>query len=219
MNSRHFLTAIGMGTTLLFAGAHASAQTTDPSSTPSPAPVPAPAAQVVEPSGSTSNKPYEMGFWNYVGVNVGQSHYRADCPSVTGCTDDGVGFKIHTGGMFNRFLGLEVGYVNLGRPETEGGRQQAQGANLSLVGSIPVGNLLAVNGRVGTMYGWTSTTGAVPAAYEGREQGFGLSYGAGVAVPVANNLQLRVDWDRYDLNFRGRDGKVDMVSAGVQYLF
>ncbi len=219
MNSRHLLTAIGMSTALLCAGAPASAQTSDPSSPPASTPEPAPAPQASDHSGNGFAKPYEHGFWNYVGINAGQSHYRADCPSVTGCTDDAVGFKLYTGGKFNRFLGLELGYVNLGRPETEGGRQDAQGANLSLVGYIPLGNMFAVNGKVGTMYGWTSTTGAVPAAYEGREQGFGLTYGAGVTMAVASNVQLRVDWDRYDLNFRGREGKVDMVSAGVQYLF
>lgn len=109
--------------------------------------------------------------------------------------------------------------MNLGRPDTNGGHQTAQGANLSLIGGRADRDRFGLNAKVGTMYAWTNTTGNVPGNLAGKERDFGLTYGAGATMALAPQVMLRVDWDRYDLNFKGRDGKVDMLSAGVQYLF
>jgi OmpA-OmpF porin, OOP family len=144
---------------------------------------------------------------------------RTDCPSGSGCDDSTLGLKLYTGTKFNDYLGAEIGYVNLGRPDTNGGRQTAQGANLSLIAGVPIGDRFGVNAKVGTMYAWTNTTGNVPAHLAGKERDFGLTYGAGATMALAPRVQLRVDWDRYNLDFKGRDGKVDMLSAGLQYLF
>ncbi|MEO8038911.1 MAG: outer membrane beta-barrel protein [Betaproteobacteria bacterium] len=215
MRKSLLIPTIGFGASLMLAGSPLLAQNTD--------------TQPTSTTTSTTNSydnttgglrmPYHAGFWNYVGISAGKADYRGDCPSGTGCEDEDTGGKIYTGGKFNDWLGLELGYVYLGRPETLGGRQDAQGLNFSVVGSVPIGTVVGLNAKVGTVYGWTNTQGNVPVAYAGRDQGFGLSYGFGATVSVTKQVQLRVDWDRYHMPFRGRDDNVDMISAGVQYLF
>jgi len=216
MPTRQLIQAVGIGASLMFAGSQGFAQNTDRQ--------PAPTTQTSSSRAYDNmmgglKMPFRAGFWNYVGGSVGQADYLGDCPSGTGCDNQEIGFKAYTGGKFNDWLGLEVGYVNLGRPETAGGRQDGQGINFSIIGGIPLGNVVAINAKVGTIYSWTNTRGNVPAAYAGRDQGFGLSYGVGATFALTQQVQLRLDWDRYEMSFKGRDDKVDLVSAGVQYLF
>jgi len=73
------------------------------------------------------------------------------------------------------------------------------------------GNLFAVEGKVGAMYGWTSTTGAVPLTSARRGQDVDLTYGTDGTARLACDVQLRVDWHRYDPAFRGLDGGLDML--------
>ena len=216
MHIRPLIQTVALSATLTLAGAGAFAQTTDGQSTTEPKPATPPPA---DRGGSTS---YDVRQWthgSYIGGNVGATDWRTDCPSGSGCEDSTVGFKLYGGTKFNNFLGAELGYVNLGRPDTNGGHQTAQGANLSLIAGIPIGDRFGVNAKVGTLYAWTNTTGNVPSHQAGKERDFGLSYGAGATMALAPRVQLRVDWDRYNVDFKGRDGKVDMLSAGVQYLF
>ena len=216
MHTRPLIQTMALSATLTLAVAGALAQTIDGQSTNEPKPATTASA---DRGGSTS---YDVRQWthgSYIGGNVGATDWRTDCPSGSGCDDSTLGFKLYTGTKFNDYLGAEIGYVNLGRPDTNGGRQTAQGANLSLIAGVPIGDRFGVNAKVGTMYAWTNTTGNVPAHLAGKERDFGLTYGAGATMALAPQLLLRVDWDRYNLDFKGRDGKVDMLSAGVQYLF
>jgi OOP family OmpA-OmpF porin len=215
MHTRRLIQTLGLGATLTLAGASAFAQTTDGQTTTEPKPSPS------QPANRSSTS-YDVHGWTngaYVGGSIGATDWRADCPSGSGCDDNTLGFKLYTGTKFNDYFGAEIGYVNLGRPDTNGGHQTAQGANLSLIAGVPIGDRFGVNAKVGTMYAWTNTTGNVPPHLAGKDRDFGLSYGAGATMALAPQVQLRVDWDRYDLDFKGRDGKVDMLSAGLQYLF
>lgn len=213
MHTRRLIQTLGIGATLTLAGASTFAQTTDGQTTTEPKPAPS------QPASTTSYDTHRWTRGAYVGGSLGATDWRTDCPSGSGCDDSTLGFKLYTGTKFNDYLGAEIGYVNLGRPDTNGGHQTAQGANVSLIAGVPIGDRFGVNAKVGTMYAWTNTTGNVPGNLAGKERDFGLSYGAGATMALAPQVMLRVDWDRYDLNFKGRDGKVDMLSAGVQYLF
>lgn len=164
--------------------------------------------------------PYQAGFWNYIGATVGRSDYDLGCVSGYGCDTKDTAFKIFAGGKLYNVLGLELGYVNLGRAEIAGGHSRAQGANLSLVAGVPVGYNFGVNGKVGTVYGWTRTDASAPGYDTGRESGWGLTYGVGATYAFTPSTELRVDWDRYRFDFRGAGNQdVDLWSAGLNFRF
>lgn len=165
--------------------------------------------------------PYQANFWNYIGATVGRSDYDLGCVSGYGCDNNDTAFKIFAGGKLYNALGMELGYVNLGRADIAGGRTRAQGANISLVVGIPVwGDRFGINGKVGTTYGWTNTGASAPDYETGKESGWGLSYGAGATYAITRNTELRVDWDRYRFDFRGAGHQdVDLLSAGVNFRF
>lgn len=163
--------------------------------------------------------PYERSFWSYAGGSIGRSDYDIGCSAGFGCDTKDTAFKAFAGGRFNEFFGLEGSYVYLGNANRGGGDTWGQGLNLSLVGTLPLGQSIGLNGRVGTIYGWTKVEGSAPGLATGRDHGFGLSYGAGINFALTRTVDLRLDWDRYRLDFKtGRDD-VDVASVGVAFKF
>src|SRR5690349_14450570 len=57
--------------------------------------------------------PYEKDFWSYFGANIGQTKFKDTQVPTT--DDKDTGFKIYGGGKFRDWLGLEIGYFNLGK--------------------------------------------------------------------------------------------------------
>ena len=157
--------------------------------------------------------------YGYVGLNLGKSEYNTPCVAGFSCDNPQFAGKIYTGGLLNRIVGLEVGYINLGNANRNGGRAKAQGANLSVVGNLPIGwfNTFA---KIGTTYAWSEIT-ADPASgvLVGKQDAFGLSLGAGVGFDLTRDIQLLAEWDRNRIKFvSGRDA-VDLYSLGVKYKF
>lgn len=156
----------------------------------------------------------------YIGASAGVTEFDVVCPTTAACDQTGVGGRLYAGGQFSRNLGLEVAYVNLGRPDgIGGGRRRSQGLGISLVGILPVGSFGELNVRVGTLYSRSQNSGILASTYGASAKGFGLALGAGFGVNVTPNVQLRVDWDRHNLEINGSDTHVDMLAAGLRFLF
>lgn len=165
-------------------------------------------------------KNYGESLLTYFGIGVGATQFDVVCPTAAPCDETGVGARIYAGGQFNRNLGLEVAYANLGRPDgTGGGTRRSQGVGLSLVGILPVGSVGELNARVGTFYTRSQNSGILASTYGASAKGFGLAYGAGAGINLTSNVQLRVDWDRQNLEIDGRDTHVDMLAAGLRFRF
>ena len=98
---------------------------------------------------------------------------------------------------------------------------RAQGLNLSLVGKAQVARSLRVFGKVGSTYGRSETAAlAASSIATGSEQGFGLSYGAGVSYDFTPRLSATLELDSNDFRFAGggRD-PVRSTSLGLQYRY
>lgn len=162
--------------------------------------------------------PYQRNFWGYVGGSVGRSYYDTECIG-TECDDEDVGFKLHAGGTFNEILGLELGYVHLGHAKIAGGERKGQGATAVATLGVPFADRFRIFAKGGGVYSWTSVTGGAPGYATGDERGLDWTYGAGATATLAQNWQLRVDWDRYKMDFAGGTDDVDLLSVGVQYRF
>ena len=182
--------------------------------------------RVWRPAG-TSAAPYQgwsMLPWTtggYVGLSIGQPSYDTACGTGLNCDDPDMSFKVYTGGMFTQYLGLEVGYLYFGEADRAGGNTSAQGLNISLMGRAPVTQSLAVFAKVGTTYARTEVTAdALSGVTGGKDNGFGLSYGAGLSFDFTRNVAAVLEWERHDLPFanQGRQS-VDNTSIGLLYRF
>ncbi|HUR60377.1 MAG TPA: outer membrane beta-barrel protein [Opitutaceae bacterium] len=165
--------------------------------------------------------PWQGNFWGYAGVNAGQSKFRGDCSTLFDCDRKDSAWKVHVGGNFNNLIGVELGYTDFGRMRSFGGESEAQAANVSLTAGVPLGDRFAIFAKGGAVYGRTDVS-ASPTTFRstGSRNEWGTTWGAGATFAITRNLQARVDWDRYKLEFAGgNDRDVDLLSAGLQMRF
>jgi len=163
--------------------------------------------------------PWQDNFWGYVGASAGQSKFRTDCDNFFDCDRKDSAWKVHAGGNFSQVFGIELGYTDFGRMRAFGGDTEAQAANISLTAGIPI-DRFAIFAKGGAVYGWTDVSAAAPSLVRtGEKSGWGSTWGVGGSFAVTRNFQVRVDWDRYKMEFVGGDHDVDLLSAGVQLRF
>lgn len=157
----------------------------------------------------------------YLGLSAGASRYDIRPGPVGAPFDDGdTAFKITTGGNFHPHWGVELGYLHAGRADRLYGSTRAQGLNLSLVGRAPLGESFDVFGKLGTTYGWTRTTGSPGLGVAtGKDDGFGLAYGAGLRWNFAPQWSAVLEWERHRMRFADGRGNVDLTTLGVQYRY
>jgi opacity protein-like surface antigen len=161
-----------------------------------------------------------MTSYGYVGLSLGQATYDLNCVGGFECDDkDDIAGKLYTGGKFSRMLGLELAYVWLGEAQANGGSTEAQLANLSLVGNVPIGERFNAYAKVGAFYGWTDVDATAPGVPSGEENDLGLSYGLGVQFDINRNWAVTGDWDHYRVDFTDRSDDVQLWSLGVLYKF
>ncbi|RZI84480.1 MAG: porin family protein [Rubrivivax sp.] len=157
----------------------------------------------------------------YVGGAVGAGKVDTTCVAGQTCEDPDTSGKVYTGGMFNPFLGVELGFVQWADAARNGGNVSARGVNAMLTGFVPLGTMFTLVGKVGTTYGWTKTTlGPGVVAPSGSVNGFGLAYGAGASFELNRNWSITLDWERHNLKFKNNDRQdVDLTSLGLKYRF
>ena len=165
----------------------------------------------------------------YVGGSLGQSSFDKEIVRellTSGRVDTSdTGFKVFGGYQFNRNVGLEVAYVDLGKASysgfagpapVTGGKVEVTGVNLSAIGAWPVAPNFDVFGKIGFL-SWedkaSDVTGGVP--FSDKIDGTDLSFGFGAAWHLTRNVRLRVEWER----FRVDDTDADLFSVGAVYKF
>ncbi len=155
----------------------------------------------------------------YGGLGIGQSHYNdVDQTSANTRTE---GWKVYAGYQFNKYLGVEGGYVNLndmtGTKGTVRTNIDTDAWALSAVLSYPVTDKFSIMGKAGMAYmlaDVNTKTGSAVSVTKG-DDGYEPTYGVGVKYAVFDNLDLRAEWDRYDRS----DMNIDLISAGMAVKF
>jgi opacity protein-like surface antigen len=169
------------------------------------------------------NTPWRGDFWGYIGASAGESKFDNRCGrnDIFACDQRDTAWKIFAGGKFNPYWGLEAAYTDFGKVQASGGNTEAWAAGLSLVGNLPLAdNRFDVFGKVGGLYGRTDVKADPSTLFDtGHKNGWGWTYGVGADWNITRNLAIRVDWDRYKLDFVGGRQDLDMASAGVQFRF
>lgn len=183
----------------------------------------------------------------YGGLSVGQSRAKADeariaasqlgaglAISSLASDEKDTAFRVFGGYQINRYLGMELGFFDLGKLGVSAttlpagsldGQLKAQGGNLDLVGTMPVTERLSVLGRVGVHYTRTrasfSGTGAVtPLNPTPSNRETNVKLGLGLQYAFTPSVLLRGEMERYQVNDAvGHRGGVNVVSVGLVFPF
>ena len=183
----------------------------------------------------------------YGGLNLGQSKARIDDPRIisgllssgfftTSITDDDrdSGYKIFGGYQMNRYLALEAGYFDLGRFSfnattqplgTLTGEIKLRGANLDLLGIIPLTEKFSAFGRIGvaraeardtfTGSGLVRVLNPNPSKTDTNGK-----FGLGLQYAFTESFGMRAEVERYRINDAvGTKGDIDLASLGLVYRF
>lgn len=168
----------------------------------------------------------------YLGASVGQSRIKDFCPNIlpvgTSCDDRSSAYGVFLGYQVNKYLGVEVGYTDLGEFKASGSgtnlTNKVQGVELLGVGTIPINPQLDVYGKVGVL-SWEdkqSCTGTSCVFGSQKETGTDLTYALGAQINFTKNVAGRVQYQRYqDVGEDATTGKsdVDVMSVGIVFKF
>jgi OmpA-OmpF porin, OOP family len=180
------------------------------------------------PNNTMRNDTRERTSWlpgtqrGYVGLNVGRPEYGSGCGNgLFGCDDPSARAHVYTGGMFNDYLGLELGYLYEGSADRGGGRTRAEGVNLSLMLKAPLG-AFNVYGKAGPLYGRARVSASPLSGIEsGSRRGWGRAYAVGAGYDFTPSTGAVLEWSRNEFRFPPGGGRaeVDAVSLGLVYRF
>ena len=201
---------------------------------------------LISPAHAQTNESY----WTF-GVGAGQTRGVFDEGSLTSRNSTTVplnsitsqsiatdrrdaGGKVFLGRQFNNYIGMELGYFNLGKfgwqttttpPGTLIGEIRAQGANLDLLGTLPLTTNLSALGRVGATYARTrsqyTSTGIVQTLNSSpSERKVEPKFGLGLQYAFHQGFQMRLEGEEYRIaDGLGSRGKVRMYSASLVFPF
>jgi OOP family OmpA-OmpF porin len=181
----------------------------------------------------------------YIGAGIGQSRAKIDedrltrsltanGATMTGFSKDerGTGGKLYVGKQLNQYFAIEGGYFDLGKfgfnATTSGngalnGDVGFRGANLDLVGQLPLSQRFSVYGRVGMNYAKASphfTGNRLFASTNPNptERKLNAKAGLGLEYKFSEALAVRAEVERYRVNDAvGNRGDVDMASLNLVY--
>lgn len=155
-----------------------------------------------------------------IGLHLGRSSHGMRCELLPVCAGGDHYMRLWGRGMLSETWGAELGLLEAGRLDGAGGSSRVQGVSLSVVRRFSVLDSVSAYGRLGTTYGHTDTTAAAGSgARQGGENGFGLSWGAGLSWQVSPRLSARVEWDRSDFRFVDGSREVRATSLGLQWRY
>lgn len=178
----------------------------------------------------------------YVGASAGQSKGKDSCPSFvpggTICDDTGSAYGVSSGYQFNKYLGAELGYTDLGEnnaiSSADSATMKVKGVELLGVGTFPINPQFEVYGKVGVFFwdldascaGTCSTFGPGGGSGLGgpgsqSDSGTDLTYGLGAKLNLTKNVGVRVQYQRYkDIDssaITGGKSDIDVISVGIVF--
>jgi len=187
-----------------------------------PSPYAPPVGTTTAPAAFTRADGYSILPWTrrgYIGINLGQSDYGDfGCGGGGfGCDDNDTRVHVYTGGMFNDWLGLEIGYLNEGKVDRAGGGTRSEGGNISLVGRVPLG-AFNVFAKGGATYGRTKVSAdALSGVTAGSRRGWGGSYGVGAGFDFTPSSGVVLEWSRHAFRVPG-GGRRDVDGTSIGYV-
>lgn len=159
----------------------------------------------------------------YLGLGLGQSSINADFDGAEGGFSfdaDDLGYKAFAGWNFAILelvtLGVEVGYVDFGKPDDNGVDVDANGFDAFGLAGVQLGPI-QVFGKVGVI-AWDADGSDGPDSVS--DDGTDLAYGIGAGLQFGS-LGVRAEYELFDID-GSEDVSVDdvsLLSASVVWVF
>lgn len=177
----------------------------------------------------------------YLGAGLGQSKLDNDTldwlSDLGYSTDDSdTAYKLFAGYDFNPNFSLEASYIDFGDFTADAAaifngnvidesiKASVDGFGIAMVGRLPLQHGFGVYGKVGLIawkgdaYDTVIVNGQKVIDAKLSADGTDPFYGVGVEY-VVNQVMVRAEYEYFDLRDQGEDFTIDLISAGIGYLF
>lgn len=121
-------------------------------------------------------------------------------------------WKAYVGTMFNSAVGIELSYVDFSQATDLGSSFEADGLGAALVLALPMTENFSIYAK-GGMYFWDAESSF--AGIRATDDGDDPFYGAGLQFRLNDALDLRVEYERYEIV----DVDIDSATAALQFSF
>ena len=158
----------------------------------------------------------------YIGLSAGQSRFRNNSGFGGFASDNkDKAFGIYGGSYFTPYVGVELGYTDLGQIDRAGGTTEAKAASVALIGKLPLSPSFNLLGKLGASYSQVDVSAlAGTGIATGRKSGWGPSYGIGAEYNFTQNVSAVVQYDEYRMPYPGDSkDKVNNTSVGVRFRY
>ncbi len=185
---------------------------------------------VVLPIAVLGNRSAAVSLGGYVGAGIGNASSVFDTLHMGfGQKDlkpDQTAWRLFAGATLNKYIGVEAGYVHLGRPrahtepDVRAFQAEVTGVDITPVGTLPVGGGFSVFARAGLIF-WHSkmtTTNPSSGIQSSTSSAGNLALGAGAKFGIIRHLAARAEFTRYCVS-KFNAGLGDFNFIGVSGLF
>lgn len=151
----------------------------------------------------------DKGF--YAGAGAGQSFV-----DEAAYDDEDTAFSAFGGYQFNRYFGVEAGYVDFGKlePQGAGNELEASSAYLTAVGTVPFTDKFSAYGKAGFQR-WDLDTPIAGVTGTPDDNGTDPTYGVGVQYRFTDAVALRGEYSRFEVE----DLDLDLAQVQVRFDF
>lgn len=134
--------------------------------------------------------------------------------------DDRVSWKALAGFRFNPLLSLEGQYVDFGKSDHGAASAEADGWTAAAVLDIPV-PYVQPYAKAGALF-WNTDArveGPLNSSIKYSDDGTDFFWGLGVRFNLSENVALRAEYERFDLEGDNVETKIDAASLNLQFAF
>ena len=157
----------------------------------------------------------------YVGAGYGQYSFQfEDRENDIDFDDDAGVLKGYIGAQFSPYVGLELAYQNFDELNDNDNNAEVDGYSLALRLSAPLTERFSIYAK-GGWFEWEAELSANTPDFidiSAKQDGGDVFYGAGLQFAFTENLQGRIEYERFELE-DDIDPDLDVASVSIQYMF
>jgi OmpA-OmpF porin, OOP family len=156
----------------------------------------------------------------YTGIGFGQYSFEYDDrENDVEFDDDSQMLKGYVGSQFNEHFSLELAYQNFDEASDIDNKAEVDGISLAARLAAPITDDFAVYAKGGWLEWDADVTQELPVgSVTTSRDGGDFLYGAGLEYAFTNNVQVRLEYERYQLD-DDIDPQMDVASVSLQYMF
>ncbi|WP_250461633.1 porin family protein [Microbulbifer litoralis] len=155
---------------------------------------------------------------NENGLYLGASYGYMKARDAEEFEDDNDIGRLVIGNQFNRYFAIEGAYIDFGEYGGRFASADTDGYSLGANFTLPLSETFGLYARGGQLW-WNSDYDV--AGFGGDADGSELFYGAGAKMALSKNVDMRLEYTRYNVNFDtdelGAAAEIDELDTDLDY--